>query len=68
MTRIFHADAQTAVQYPIYLPVFFSRNVFRAEHPLLASVFARRDHHKVLCIVDSVSSPSILLAARLNLR
>lgn len=36
-------------------PVFFSRNVFRPEDPLLASVFLQggRDHHNVLCIVDS---------------
>ena len=44
---------QFSIQYTF--PVLFSRNVFRAEDPLLASVFLQggRQHHKVLCIVDS---------------
>ena len=44
---------QFSIQYTF--PVFFSRNVFRAEDPLLASVFLQggRERHKVLCVVDS---------------
>ncbi len=36
-------------------PVFFSRNVFRADDPLLASVFLQggQKRHNVLCLVDS---------------
>jgi len=36
-------------------PVFFSRNVFQPDEPLLASVFSRggKKRHKVFCIVDS---------------
>ena len=41
------------IQYSF--PVFFSRNVFRTEDPLLASVFKRggASRHKVFCIADS---------------
>jgi 3-dehydroquinate synthase len=44
---------QFNIQYSF--PVFFSRNVFRAEDPLLASVFSNGGDapHKVLCVVDS---------------
>ena len=45
-------EQQFSVQYAF--PVIFSRNVFRAEDPLLASVFLRggEKRHKVLCVVD----------------
>jgi 3-dehydroquinate synthase len=42
-----------SIQYSF--PVFFCRDVFRAENPLLASVFMQGGgkRHNVLCIVDS---------------
>ncbi len=44
---------QFSIQYTF--PVFFSRNVFQTEDPLLASVFLQGEgkHHNVLCVVDS---------------
>jgi 3-dehydroquinate synthase len=44
---------QFTIQYSF--PIYFTRNVFRATEPLLASVFldGGREHQKVLCVVDS---------------
>jgi len=44
---------QFSIQYSF--PVFFSRNVFRAEDPLLASVFSKggEKRHNVLCVADA---------------
>lgn len=46
-------EQQFAIQYSF--PVFFSRNVLRAEDPLLAAVLLRggRKCHKLLCFADS---------------
>ncbi len=60
-------DQQFNIQYTF--PVFFSRNVFRTEDTLLASVFRRggMSRHKVFCIVDSgVLAEHPLLSAQLD--
>ena len=46
-------EQQFSIQYTF--PVFFSRNVFRREDSLLASIFLRggKTCHKVFCIVDA---------------
>lgn len=46
-------DQQFSIRYAF--PVYFSRDVFRAEERLLASVLSRggEKRHKVLCIIDS---------------
>ncbi len=46
-------EQQFSIRYTF--PVFFCRNVFRTDEPLLASVLARGGTacHKVLCLVDS---------------
>jgi 3-dehydroquinate synthase len=56
-----------SIQYSF--PVFFSRDVFRTEDQLLASVLSRggKTCHKVLCLVDSgVVAEHPLLAARIE--
>lgn len=55
-------EQQFSVQHAF--PVYFSRNVLRAEDPLLAAVLLRggRKTHKVLCLADSgvlASHPSL---------
>ena len=46
-------EQQFSIRYTF--PVYFSRNVFRTDDPLMASVFLRGGAacHKVLCLVDS---------------
>ncbi len=60
-------EQQFTIQYTF--PIFFSRNVFRAEDPLLASVFLRggKLRHKVFCIIDSgVQDEHPFLSAQLE--
>lgn len=50
-------------------PVIFSRNVFQAENPLLASVIARagKKCHNVMCFIDSgVAAEHPLLTSRIE--